>query len=212
MLTPVPPPRVPEPTRDYEFGNTLSILNTLRLYFNRLSAAVNAVIGRNGGAYIEVPNGMFFDTGDQALGAVNVAQPVRFNHTYIDNGVSINGATTSEITVAQSGVYNIQATALLRSNSGSSKIAYFWINRNGTDIGYSAKEYSLSGAGKLIEMVWSFNIDVQAGQYIQLRWSGDDINMSLDTVAATSPHPGIPSAVVAIMLVSTLPDPLPTPP
>ena len=83
------------------------------------------------------------------------------------------------------------------------------IARDGVDIGYSAREYSVSGSGKGLEINWNFIIDLQAGSYIELVWTGDDINLSLDHVAATSPHPGISSAVVAVFFISALPEVLP---
>jgi hypothetical protein len=186
--------------------------NTLRLFFNRLVNSVNLLTGANGGRFIDTPNGLFWDDDDQPLGAVNVAQPVRFNQTYLDNGMSINGLTTSEITMTYSGVYNFQFNAILRSATANSKIAYIWINRNGVDIGYSAREYVIAGSGGILEINWNFNIDVQAGQFIQIIWSGNDIDLSLDAVAPTSPHPGIPSAVIAVTFVSVLPATLPVPP
>lgn len=186
-----------------------TLIKVLRLYFRRIDDGYNQLVGNNGGRFLEVPNGVFFDTGDQALDTVNVAQPVRFNQTYLNNGVSINGVTTSEITVEYSGVYTFQVTARAVSGSGSTKTIWLWINRNGTDVGFSTKEYTVSGSGKELEMIWSFTIDVLAGQYIQMRWSANDIDVALDFAAATSPHPGIPSAVVAVHYVSALPNILP---
>ena len=186
--------------------------NILRLFFARAANNINLLTGSNGGRFIDSPNGLFWDNADQALTAVNVAQPVRFNQTYLDNGMLINGATTSEITMTYSGVYNFQFNAILRSSSASSKIAYIWINRNGTDIGYTAREYLISGSGGVLEINWNFNIDVQAGQYIQIMWTGDSLDLALDAVAPTSPHPGVPSAVIAVTFVSVLPDVIPTPP
>jgi hypothetical protein len=88
-------------------------------------------------------------------------------------------------------------------------LVFVWLRRNGTDVGYSAREYSVSGSGKELEINWSFNIDLQAEQYIQIMIAADSTDLRLDFVAATSPHPGISSAVVAVSFVSILPDPLP---
>lgn len=186
--------------------------NILRLFFNRLANSVNLLTGNNGGRFIDSPNGLFWDNADQPIATINVAQPVRFNQTYLDNGMSINGLTTSEITVTYSGIYNFQFTGQLRSTSGSGKIVFIWIRRSGIDIGYTAREYSVSGSGKELEINWSFNIDLQAGQYIQIMIAADSTDIQLDAVAPTSPHPGIPSAVIAVSFVSTLPENLPTPP
>lgn len=205
-------PALPIPPEQYSKGYLSNLNNILRLFFNQLANTANLLAGRNGARFIESPNGLFFDTADQALVTINVAQPVRFNQTYLNNAVTIDAATETLITTTYSGVYNFQFSAVLRSTNASSKIAYIWINRDGTDIGYSAREYLISGSGEVLALNWSFSIDIQAGQYIKIMWTGDHLNMNLDAGAPTSPHPGIASAVMSVSFVSILPDPLPTPP
>lgn len=212
LINKIQPPALPVAPQNPIRGYLDDLNNILRLFFARAANNINLLTGADGGRFIDSPNGLFWDNGDQTLTTVNVAQPVRFNQTYLDNGMFINGATTSEITVTYSGVYNFQFNAMLRSTNASSKIAYIWIRRSGTDIGYSAREYLISGSGGVLEINWNFNIDMQAGQYIQIMWAGDNTNMTLDAIAPTSPHPGVPSAVIAVTFVSVLPDTLPTPP
>lgn len=212
LINKIQPPALPVAPQNPIRGYLDDLNNILRLFFARAANNINLLTGADGGRFIDSPNGLFWDNGDQTLTTVNVAQPVRFNQTYLDNGMFINGATTSEVTVTYSGVYNFQFNAMLRSTNASSKIAYIWIRRSGTDIGYSAREYLISGSGGILEINWNFNIDMQAGQYIQIMWAGDDTNMTLDAIAPTSPHPGVPSAVIAVTFVSVLPDVIPTPP
>lgn len=206
----VQPPALPVAPQQNPIRMYLDDLNNiLRLFFNQLANTLNLLTGDNGGVFLSNPNGLFFDTGDQPIAVVNVAQPVRFNQTYLNAGISINGGTSSEITVANSGIYNFQFSGQLRSNSGSSKILYVWLRRDGVNIGFSAREYSISGSGKELELSFSFNVDLLAEQYIQVMIAGDSLDLSLDFVAATSPHPGISSAVVAVTFVSALPAILP---
>lgn len=212
LLGKTAPPALPVAPPSPLKGFMDSLNNVLRLFFNGVGTAVNTLIGENGGRFVQVPNGLFFDIGDQALGTVNVGQSVRFNQTYLNNGVTINGPSTTHITAEYSGIYNIQFTAQVRSNSSSSKIVYLWIARDGTPVGYSTREYVISGAGGALEISWNFIIDIAAGSFIELVWTGNDIDLALDAVAATSPHPGIPSAVVAVIFESAFPETLPTPP
>ena len=205
-------PALPVPAESSVRGYLSDLNNILRLFFNRTANNINLVTGADGGRFIDNPTGFFFDTADQALVTINVAQPVRFNQTYLNNAVTIDSATETLITTTYSGVYNFQFSAVLRSTNASNKIAYIWINRNGVDIGYSAREYLISGSGEVLALNWSFSIDIQAGQYIKIMWTGDHLNMNLDAGAPTSLHPGIASAVMSVSFVSILPDPLPTPP
>jgi hypothetical protein len=209
LLGKTSPPALPVAPPSPLKGFMDALNNILRLFFNGIGNAVNSLVGENGGRFLQVPNALFFDTGDQALDTVDVGQPVRFNQTYLDNAITINGLTTSQITVEYSGVYNIQFTGQVRSGSSSSKIVYLWIARDGVDVGYSAQEYKVSGSTAILEVNWNFIIDLQAGSYIELYWTGDDIDLSLDHIAATSPHPGISSAVVAVFFISALPEVLP---
>lgn len=186
--------------------------NILRLFFNLLANAVNNVFGELGGRFIDVPNALYFSTVDQPIAAVDTAQVVTFNQTYLESGFSINGASNSQITAIYSGVYNFQFTTQIVSSSASSKTVYLWISRNGTDLGYTAKDVILSGSADVNEATWNFNLDLAAGEYVEMKWSSDDIDASLNSEAATSPHPGVASAVVTINFISALPEVRPTPP
>jgi hypothetical protein len=50
------------------------------------------------------------------------------------------------------------------------------------------------------------------GEYVELRWASNDIDMKLEAAAATALHPGMPSAVIAVNFIAPLPVPRPTPP
>jgi hypothetical protein len=186
--------------------------NILRLYFNLLNGNVNNLIGPNGGQYIDCPNGLFFSTTDQPIVTINVAQPIDFPLEYLNNAVYVNSGTESRVYVAIAGVYNFQFSGQLVSGSASSKQVYIWIARNGTDIGYSTHQYTVSGSGTHLNVSWNFNIDLDEGEYIELLWASDDIDMSLEAAAATAPHPGMPSAVMAVNFIAPMPVPRPTPP
>jgi hypothetical protein len=186
--------------------------NILRLYFNLLNGNVNNLIGPNGGQYVDCPNGLFFSTTDQPIVSANVAQPIDFPIEYLNNAVYVNSGTDSRVYVDISGVYNFQFSGQLRSGSGSAKQVYIWIARNGTDIGYSTHQYTVSGGNTHLNVSWNFNIDLDEGEYIELLWASDDVNMALEAAAATAPHPGMPSAVMAVNFIAPLPVPRPTPP
>jgi hypothetical protein len=186
--------------------------NILRLFFNLIANAVNTVFGELGGRFIDVPNALYFSTVDQPIAVVDTAQVVTFNQTYLESGFSINGGSNSQITATYGGVYNFQFTTQIVSGSASSKTIYLWISRNGTDLGYTAKDVVLQGSSDVNEATWNFNLDLAAGEYVEMKWSSDDIDASLNSEAATSPHPGVASAVVTINFISALPEVRPTPP
>ena len=190
--------------------------NILRLFFNLLSNAVNTVFGELGGRFIDVPNALYFSTVDQPIAVVDTAQVVTFNQTYLESGFSINGGSNSQITATYGGVYNFQFIGQVSSGSASAKNIYLWISRDGTDLGYTAREFVLQGSGDIDEVIWNFNLDLAAGEYIEMKWVTDDINVTMETVppavSPATPHPGVASAVVTINFISALPETRPTPP
>ena len=212
LINKVEPPALPIPPESTLKSYLYDLNNILRLFFNRLANNLNLLTGDFGGRFVDVPNALYFSTVDQPIAVVDTAQVITFNQTYLENGFSINGGSNSQITATYSGVYNFQFTTQIVSSSASSKTVYLWISRNGTDLGYTAKDVILSGSADVNEATWNFNLDLAAGEYVEMKWSSDDIDASLNSEAASSPHPGVASAVVTINFISVLPEVRPTPP
>jgi len=176
--------------------------NILRLFFNRLISTVNNLLSTDdGGKVLYMPRGLFYSTTNQTAAAVNTGYPVEFENTYIGNGVSI--VSDTRITVTADGIYNFQVTLQTDHQGGSDSTVYTWINKNGTDVPYGGQEQTVKGSS-VHAIFWNFSIDLTAGQYIEMYWATDDTNLSLDTQTPSSPHPGIPSAIVAVSFVSNL--------
>ena len=216
QINKVTPPVLPIPPASPLLRYLSDLNNVLRLFFNTLANTVNLLTGSSGGRFIDIPNALYFSTVDQAIAVVDTPQVVTFNNTYLENGFGLNGASSSQITATYSGVYNFQFIGQVSSGSASAKNIFIWITRNGTDLGYTAREYVLSGSGDIHEVIWNFNLDLAAGEYVEMKWVSDDIDTSLEAVApATSPatpHPGVTSAVLTVNFISVLPDVRPTPP
>ncbi len=206
------PPNLPLAPKEYESRYHEANNNALRLYFNRLSGNLQSLFGPDGGQFIDCPNGLFFNTADQTFAAANTAYPVVFNATYLNNAVQLRSGSTSEIEVTISGVYNFQYSGQVKTTSAADKNLYLWIARNGTDIGYSTHAWTFHDNNHYAEISWNFNIDLDVGEYIELQIASDSTDIRLDAEAATAPHPGIPSNVLAVNFIAPLPDPRPTPP
>jgi hypothetical protein len=212
LVQKVQPPALPIPKESPLKQYLDDLNNILRLFFNLLANAVNSVFGELGGRFLDVPNALYFSTVDQSIAVADTAQPVTFNQTYLQSGFVLNGGTNSEITAVYDGVYNFQFIGQISSSSGSNKNVFLWISRNGTDLGYTAREFSLAGSGDIKEIVWNFNLDLAAGEYVEMQLAADSTNVTLEAVAPATPHPGVTSAVVTINFISALPEVRPTPP
>lgn len=204
-------PALPLPTPDYSRQYHDAHNNVLRLFFNQLQNIFDKVLGPNGGQFIDCPNGLFFNTQDQAFTGNDTAMSIEFDSTYLSNAVQLRGTSASEIEVLVSGVYNFQYTGQLVSSSGNVKAVSLWIARNGTDIPYSTRITTVKANGDYIEATWNFNIDLAAGEYIELKTSVDDHYTEIDFAAtpATSPYPAGASSVLTVNFIAPLPEPRP---
>lgn len=205
-------PALPWASTDYERTYQDQFNKVLRLYFNQIDTTLGAVVGRNGGRYIDCPNGVFFDTTDQTIPLANTAYPVVYNQTYLNNAVALQAGSTSKIEISIGGVYNFQFSGQLESTNSSAKNVFLWIRRNGLDIGYSCRAYSLSGSNTYAPIAYSFDIDMGVGEYLELMISASDTTVRLAADTAVSPHPGIPSSVMSVNFIAPLPDPRPVAP
>ena len=213
-LNQVAAPNLPLAPIEYNRQYIDQLNNVLRLYFNRLDAILaqlktSSAIDPN---LINSPNGLFFNTTSQTLAVVDTGYPITFNATYLDNQVALQTASTSKIEVELDGVYNFQLSCQLKSTNASAKDVQIWIKRNNTTIGYSSHKYTLEGSDNHMNVSWNFDIDLAAGEYIEMYWGADDTNVTMEAVAASAPYPAAASAVMAVNYVARLPDPRPTPP
>lgn len=212
QLQQIEPPALPLAVEQYQRPYQDQLNNVHRLFYNRLTNALNAVLGDAGGRYVDCPNGLLFNTADQTFAAINTAYPVVFNQTYLSSNVRLVTGSTSKVEVLVGGVYNFQYSGQLLSTNASAKNVYLWLRRDSVDIGYSTHAYTLSANGEYKQVNWNFDIDMQAGQYLELEIATTDTTVRLDAVTATTPHPGIPSSVITVNYIAPLPSVLPTPP
>lgn len=204
-------PALPLPTESYSRTFLDNHNNVLRLFFNQLTNVFDNILGPNGGQFIDCPNGLFFNTADQVPPVAPAdADPVVYNQTYLSNAVFLKTGSTSRIEVSVNGVYNFQYSGQLLSTNSSAKTVYLWIKRNTIAINYSTHAYTLAANNEYLEISWNFNIDLAAGEDIELEIISTGTNVELHADAPTAPHVGIPSSVMAVNFIAPLPDPRPT--
>ena len=196
------PPAIPLAPEQYQRPYMDQHSNVLRLFFNRIVRTLNALLSTDdGGKFLYMPRGLFYSTTNQTAAAINTGYPVEFENTYIGNGVSI--VSDTRITVSAAGMYNFQVTLQTEQTRSTDITIYTWINKNGTAVPYGGQEQTVKG-NAVHAVFWNFSIDLEAGQYIEMYWAVDDTRLSLHTHAPTTPHPGVPSAIVAVSFVSNL--------
>ena len=145
------------------------------------------------------------------IGAASNTVGVVFVATGVGAGTG-TASTKSRIRVSVNGVYNFQYTGQVYTLTGSKVEVALWIARNGTDVSYSTRINTIQSNNHYFEVNWNFDIDLAAGEYIEMRTSIDDHapNIKLAAFAATSPYPAGASSVLTVNFIAPLPDPRPT--
>lgn len=144
--------------------------------------------------------GEFTKTTDQTPAAINTAYALTFNNTEINNGVTI-GSPTSRIVVAQSGLYQFDATVQLTSGNASAKNIWVWLRKNGTDIANSARIVTMDINSGYVPITLLETVSMAANDYIELIFASSDTAVTVGTVAATAFAPAAPAVVLNVSQV-----------
>jgi hypothetical protein len=204
---PVVSPRLPAAPTEYDAQFIEQYSNILRLYFNQLDSLTGALLGESGGRYVRFPYGAFSSDQDQTAIA-NTATLMTLNTTDFSNDVSIS---SSKITVANSGIYNLQFSVQLENSSNAPQDVFIWLKQNGTDIVGSTGKVGMparKNPGDPFHSIigWNYFVSMTAGQYIEIYWSTTSADVSIQYYAASgSPtKPATQSVVATLSFVSAL--------
>jgi hypothetical protein len=142
--------------------------------------------------------GEFTKTNSQSPAVINTAYPLLFTNTEIANGVSIGG-TTSQIIIAQAGLYNLACSVQITSTNSSQKSIWVWLRKNGTtDFPNSARVASITLNNGYLVVTLNEVASLLAGDFIEVMYAADSTNVSIATVAATAFAPAAPAVILAV--------------
>ena len=205
------PPNLPYAPPDWSPQYQEQFNNVLRLYFNRLSNVTKNLLGPEGGQFLNIPFGAFYDTTDQTAASTTTAYPITINTTSIANNVSI--VDNSKLTFAVEGVYNIQFSIQLSNNDNATQDIDIWFSKNGSDIADSNSRFGLAprkSDGDPYHVIGSLNFieSFQAEDYVELYWRSSSTNAYIEYYSAPSSptRPAIPSVILTATFVSSVPE------
>ena len=205
------PPNLPYAPQQWSPQYQEQLNNALRLYFNRLSNITKNLLGPDGGQFLNIPFGSFYDTTDQTAASTTTAYPITVNTTSIANNVSI--VDNSKLTFAVEGVYNIQFSIQLSNNDNTTQDIDIWFSKNGSDIADSNSRFGLAprkSAGDPYHVIGSLNFieSFQAEDYVELYWRTSNTNAYIEYYSAPSSptRPAIPSVILTATFVSSVPE------
>jgi len=141
--------------------------------------------------------GSFYDTTTQIAAVINTAYAITFNSTDMSQGV-YRGTPTSRIYVDTPNVYDIQFSAQLDKTSGGTGNVWIWLRKNGADVANTASQIRMQGNDAEQVAAWNFLLDMNAGDYFELMWEVDAVDIQITTFAATAVHPAVPSVILTV--------------
>jgi hypothetical protein len=194
-------PRLPTAPAEYEARYHDQFADVLRLYFNRLDNILGQL------STLSVPYGAFSSDQDQTATA-NTATLMTFNTTDFANGVSIS---SSEITVATAGIYNLQFSAQFQNTDTAFQDVYIWLRQNGVDIpgstGFVSVPNRHAGTDGHSIIGWNYFLDMAANDYVEIYWSVPNVAVTIQHLNAsgTPTKPSTQSVVATLSFVSAAP-------
>lgn len=144
-----------------------------------------------------------FSSSSTQTGSISSGTAMTFTSTDIADGITL--ASGSQLTVPNTGIYNLQFSAQLKNTDNAQNDATIWFRVNGTDVPLSATQITVparKSAGLFGYAVASWNIflSMTAGQYVQIIWLPASTTVTLEALPlSTSPaYPSIPSVIATM--------------
>lgn len=123
---------------------------------------------------------------------------------------TITSTSYPKITVAQSGVYNLQFSAQFANTSATPYDVDIWLTKNDVNEADSNSQLTVPGKHGTVNghilAAWNFHVEMQANDYVELVWRTENSSVFIEYIGAqTNPtRPAIPSVIVTMEFVSSL--------
>lgn len=209
-------PHLPNGGKDYEQRYQNELNNILRLYFDRLTAALNGVTGTAGGFFLEFPHIAASGSTNQYAGGDNTPTVVDWDTEESNLGFTLNA--TSALASIYTGVYKVTYSLQFVNTDNAVHDAYVWLRVNGVDVPRSTTNFSIParksvGVPSYVCGYSEVVTTITANDTIELYWATDKAYNTTGPVngvyiyaeaAQTVPYarPAIPSAIGSITFMS----------
>ena len=150
--------------------------------------------------------GSWSDSTDQT-GNISAGTAMTFNTQDIADGVTLVGG--SQITVPNTGIYDLQFSAQLKNVDNSQHEAVIWFKVNGSDLSNSATTITIparktSNIYGYAVAAWNIFLNLNSSDYVQIFWLPSSTLVTLEHLPAsvTPAYPAIPSVIVSVQQVA----------
>jgi hypothetical protein len=166
---------------------------------NSLLGSGDLTIGGGGGTPTGY-YGQYQDGVSQTAAVANTGYPIKFRTLDYSNGVSV--VSDSRITIANTGIYNLQFSVQLENSSNQEHDVTIWLRKNGTDVAGSAGFVSIAsshgGVNGHVLSAWNYLLDVVGRDYYELVWSVSNTAVTMPYYPGATPPPSAASAIFTI--------------
>ena len=150
--------------------------------------------------------GSWSDSTDQT-GNISVGTAMTFNTQDIADGVTLVGG--SQITVPNTGIYDLQFSAQLKNVDNTQHEAVIWFKVNGSDLANSATTITIparktSNIYGYAVAAWNIFLNLNSADYVEIFWLPSSTQVTLEHLPAsvTPAYPAIPSVIVSVQQVA----------
>jgi hypothetical protein len=200
-------PSLGYPPEVYDRRNLNENNGALNIFSRKLTSVLGSLFGPRGGKFMNTPHGAFQSTVDQTAAAANTAYAMTLNTTDYANGVSV--ASSSRITVADSGIWNLQWSGQFENPDSQDHDVRVWLKINGTVVvgstGFFAVPSKHGSVNGHALVGWNYFLSLNASDYVELWWETDSNLVSIQAYAAAGNYPSTASLIATMTFVSNLP-------
>jgi hypothetical protein len=172
-----------------------------------LTLSSGSALRINNGFYVDGNRqfnyGQFSSTETQS-GSANTAYSARFDTTDFSQGVSL--VAGSRITVANTGIYNIQFSSQLHTTVNQAVDFSIWFAMTGSNIANSNSDFTIekvAGGGYVLAAL-NFLTQIASGSYVELKYSKttDQGQLLAQGTRSTPTRPATPSVILTVTQIA----------
>lgn len=172
-----------------------------------LTLSSGSALRINNGFYVDGQKqfnyGQFSSTITQS-GSADTAYSMTFNTTDFANGVSL--VSGSRLTIANTGIYNIQFSSQLHTTANQAVDFSIWFAMTGSDIANSNTDFTIekiAGGGYMVAAL-NFLTRISSGSYVELKYSKTTTEGQLlaQGTRSTPTRPATPSVIVTVTQIA----------
>lgn len=148
--------------------------------------------------------GAWSDSTDQTGSAV-AGVAMTFNTQDIADSITL--VNNSELTVPNTGIYDLQFSSQFKNTDNAQQEVTIWFKVNGVDLPNSATivtvpaRKSASIFGYMVA-AWNIFLDLNSSDYVEIYWLKSDAAVTMENLSSTALHPAIPSVIVSMQQVA----------